>query len=926
MSTIEQCKRQRTNIKRNITRIKTLVTTSAGEDTGLSSAELRCRLGILESYFTQAMAVQSEIETLDPSDSGRGELEDSYVETKVAIKDQLGEELNSTRPPHSPFSLAQSSSIALSSSKLPRLTLPTFDGKFAEYKNFINSFTQIIAREATMSNLEKFNHLLHSLKGPALDAIKAFPITDENYPKALQRLNERFDNSTLIFLETIDALFKLQPVEKSNAIQLQGLVDKASAMYGALESLGTGSNIAQAMLIYIVIDKCDQHTRNKWNESLDFKNLPNWKQCSKLLERHCQYLQSSNPTSQGPVHPSKSSRNMSGHRIAQCSSRSRCRSCNQAHHTMLHHDKDIPAIEARPDSRANYSVQPSDPITFSHLHTRPGQVILATAVVLVKDASGTYRPGRALLDACSQVNLINEEFAQKLRLRHEKFNMGIRSVGDSLTHIKHLATTTIQSRITDCHFSLEFCVISHISYQPDSEIDISSWKLPTNTPLADDRFHESRRIDLLLGAEVFFHSLAVGQIKLAPHLPILQKTLFGWVIAGRCQQQQKQVSDCFMSSTVSIENHLQKLWELESVAASPESLHPHHQICEALYTSTTVQDSHGRIVVNLPFKDDPSRLGNSAEVARRRFYAMERRMLKFPELRSQYVSFMQEYQALGHMSLVTSPALHESHYYIPHHCVLKPSSTSTKLRVVFDASCTTTSQLSLNDLLFVGPTVQTDLYLQLLKFRLFQYALTADVTKMYRQVLVDQSFRKYQYIFWRDSPDAQLQTFQLNTVTYGTGAAPYLAVRSLHYLADKYKEEFPTGASVIKSSLYVDDLLCEADDIDTLRLIKQEVIEVLQRGNFPLTKWHSNHPEFTDYQPTKRLHICEDNVTSALGVIWNQLDDAFLFTFASKQPTLPATKRSILSIASSLFDPLGLLSPIIIVAKMILQELLDAQS
>jgi len=91
--------------------------------------------------------------------------------------------------------------------------------------------------------------LLHSLNGPALKASKEFPITEENYPKALQRLNERLDNSTLIFPETIAALFKLQQVEKSNAVQLHGFVDKAYAMYGALESLGTGSDFAQAMLI-----------------------------------------------------------------------------------------------------------------------------------------------------------------------------------------------------------------------------------------------------------------------------------------------------------------------------------------------------------------------------------------------------------------------------------------------------------------------------------------------------------------------------------------------------------------------------------------------------------------------------------------------------------------------------------------------------
>jgi len=74
MTTFDQCKRQRANIKRNITRIKTLVTTSSGGDTGISSADLRCRLGILECYFTQAMVVKSEIETFDPSDSGRGDM------------------------------------------------------------------------------------------------------------------------------------------------------------------------------------------------------------------------------------------------------------------------------------------------------------------------------------------------------------------------------------------------------------------------------------------------------------------------------------------------------------------------------------------------------------------------------------------------------------------------------------------------------------------------------------------------------------------------------------------------------------------------------------------------------------------------------------------------------------------------------------
>ncbi|XP_049316890.1 uncharacterized protein LOC125779654 [Bactrocera dorsalis] len=131
----------------------------------------------------------------------------------------------------------------------------------------------------------------------ALETVRAFQVTSENYPKALDRLRERFDNPTLIFLEGIASLFTLQTADKSNYQQLRSLIDKASAIFSSLESLGMSSNIAQAMQIYIVIGKCDQQTRNKWNESLDYKSLPTWIQCTQVLERLCQFLHSSDSSS-----------------------------------------------------------------------------------------------------------------------------------------------------------------------------------------------------------------------------------------------------------------------------------------------------------------------------------------------------------------------------------------------------------------------------------------------------------------------------------------------------------------------------------------------------------------------------------------------------------------------------------------------------
>jgi len=88
----------------------------------------------------------------------------------------------------------------------------------------------------------------------------------------------------------------------------------------------------------------------------------------------------------------------------------------------------------------------------------------------------------------------------------------------------------------------------------------------------------------------------------------------------------------------------------------------------------------------------------------------------------------------------------QPHYFIPHHGVLHSDSSTTKLRVVFDASATTSSNLSLNDIVMAGPTFQQTPLLTLLLFRTHRYALTADVSKMYRKFMIHPDDRKFQLI------------------------------------------------------------------------------------------------------------------------------------------------------------------------------------
>ncbi|XP_073821413.1 uncharacterized protein [Musca autumnalis] len=286
-----------------------------------------------------------------------------------------------------------------------------------------------------------------------------------------------------------------------------------------------------------------------------------------------------------------------------------------------------------------------------------------------------------------------------------------------------------------------------------------------------------------------------------------------------------------------------------------------------------------------------------------------------------YNSFMKEYLDLGHMEITNNIVPRKPHYFIPHQCVFRPQSTTTKLRVVFDASSKTSSHVSLNDLLMVGPTIQEELYSTLLRFRLHKYVITADIEKMYRQVLHDEKDRDFHLIRWRQNDIDPVQIFKLKTVTYGTSSAPFLAIRCLSHLSDLSKETLPIGAEVVRNDFYVDDLLTGAADLSSLITICDQVTTILSSAGFKLTKWFSNHPDFNETSCSEKLLHSDSETARALGIHWAPRNDVFKFYIEGGFQDMKATKRHILSISSRLFDPLGLLCPIITKAKMLLQEL-----
>ncbi|XP_071640891.1 uncharacterized protein [Temnothorax longispinosus] len=320
-----------------------------------------------------------------------------------------------------------------------------------------------------------------------------------------------------------------------------------------------------------------------------------------------------------------------------------------------------------------------------------------------------------------------------------------------------------------------------------------------------------------------------------------------------------------------------------------------------------------------------AKIGQSRDIAMKRLLAMERRFKRDPNLQEHYVRFMQEYVALGHMKLVDEqPDDDPPAVYLPHHSVVKMAGQSLKIRVVFDASCKTTTGVSLNDALRVGPVVQPELISLLIRFRFFLYVCVADIIKMYRQILVDPSQTHLQRILWRSKPNHNVKAYESLVFTYGTAAAAYLATECLNNLAEKNASRFPVRSIHLKEGCYVDDVATGADTKKDLEIVRHQVVEILRLGAFELNKWASNCPELlkdVKNQNHEPVEICSDANSRILGMQWDHIRDAFQVSHDTRESHSTVSKRTILSGVARLFDPLGRLGPVIVVAKLILQDL-----
>ncbi|XP_017484250.1 PREDICTED: uncharacterized protein LOC108372938 [Rhagoletis zephyria] len=207
------------------------------------------------------------------------------------------------------------------------------------------------------------------------------------------------------------------------------------------------------------------------------------------------------------------------------------------------------------------------------------------------------------------------------------------------------------------------------------------------------------------------------------------------------------------------------------------------------------------------------------------------------------------------------------------------------------------------------------------------YALTADISGMYRQVMVAEEHVDYQRVIWRRSKHEPLQDFRILRVTYGIASSSHLAIKALQQTAKEAATCYPLASSVILRDFYMDDLLTGSSSETSLNSLRKEISRILGNGCFELRKWATNSPFVIRNIPLDaREHnishlLADDDTVRALGLMWNSTDDYLYFDIKLGSPPKNLTKRSLLSDSCRLFDPTGKLAPITLVPKTLFQRL-----
>jgi len=667
-----------------------------------------------------------------------------------------------------------------------------------------------------------------------------------------------------------------------------------------------------------------------------------------------------------------------GHEDKDCKKPFTCRTCGERHSTLLHKDRNAAAnpqgynrAQTRRRAASGDNVAPTVPTptesgaspsepSVSGMHascsfTQTSVVLMATILVEVLDSYGDRHQCRVFLDPGSEANFVTENFVDRLQIPRLNSCVTVTGIGGSSGEpARGISNFRIRSKFGQFSLPVRALLMKKLTGQLPRMKCQESFPHLQGLQLSDPLFYSPAPVDILLGAEAVSQIILPGLRRGPPGTPIAQNSTFDWFLTGGAPMADPvpttySVTVCHSTCTADdrcLDSALQKFWELEDPSPPASELTSEDQLCEEHFLKTHTRDSDGRFIVQLPFSPVYSDLGESRQKSIHCFKSLEKQFLKDPKMKDAYYSQMQdqidqkwlepvaesELWSQSQIAISSAGGEKKSHpaFYMPHHVVVKPESSTTKYRIVFNASAKTSSGNSLNSILLSGPKIQTDLHPLLIRFRTHPIALSADIVKFFHQIKITPEHTNFQRLVWRKAPEEPFMDLRFTRVSFGVTTAPYLATRCLRQLGEEQKDNFPLAHHCIQNDFLVDNLLSGAETIEEALEVKAQITEALGKGKFPLQKWASNNPDVISSIPECdrdkfSLDILEDESIKTIGLFWHPATDTFGVKVIPPPLSISTSKRQLLSFTARVFDPLQWLAPVTITPKILLQELWKAK-
>ncbi|XGW34476.1 hypothetical protein V3C99_018406 [Haemonchus contortus] len=333
----------------------------------------------------------------------------------------------------------------------------------------------------------------------------------------------------------------------------------------------------------------------------------------------------------------------------------------------------------------------------------------------------------------------------------------------------------------------------------------------------------------------------------------------------------------------------------------------------------TISIENGTITAGFPSTDEVKNLKVNFSVTYRRLQSLLRTLNGDEEKLKLYNDTLTTYLQEG----VIEEAKNFSHgvatFYLPHRHVWSPSK-STKLRIVIDASSHAKGEYCLNDVIFEGHSLAPLIHEVVLQFRTHLNTMVADIQKAFLQIRLPKEHRHVTRFLWVKNPSLpltgdNLRYFHFCRVAFGINASPAILNQSILKQIEQSQSDI---ASELPNSLYVDNVLLEGRTAEELLKKYTESKRLFSSIGMNLRDYLSN-----SVTVNKNIAECDRAASTKIkvGMQWNAIEDTITLRCTEKQAN-KSFKRTVLSqINGYCYDPLGLLSPLMVPAKIFLRDL-----